>query len=155
MPLGNNRGSRTGKLVMSSTPMGNGWVSVSGSMYQKNQKDETDPKGKLVIENYNRDITSAVFYGWDLIMADELENSYVFQLIKRENSKLRVYITLGRELQTADREHNNDLMYQCYIHDDAGEWAVTTWFYTKDLTYINFWTQVEEIVDKYHPILPF
>jgi len=127
----------------------------AGKLYQINQnpkKRKSDPKGKLVIENYNRDITSAVFYGWDLIMADELKDSYVFQLMQRENSKLRVYITLGRELQTAD---NNDLMYQCYIHDDAGEWAVTYWFYTKDLTYLNFWTKVEKIVDKYHPILPF
>ena len=65
MPPGiNNIGSRTGKLVMTSTPVGNGFVAVSGSMYQKNQKNETDPKGKLVIQNFDKDITSAVFYGW-------------------------------------------------------------------------------------------
>jgi len=130
----------------------------AGKLYQINQnpkKRKFDPKGKLVIENYNRDITSAVFYGWDLIMADELKDSYVFQLMQRENSKLRVHITLGRVLQYADQPYYPEKMYQCYIHDDSGKWQDRSWFRAHDITYKNFWAIVEEIVNKHHPILPF
>jgi len=156
MPLGNNIGSRTktGKLVMSSPPPKNGRSSVSGSMYQKNQKDETDRKGKLVIQNYNRDITSAVFYGWDLISSDELEDSYVFQLTNRENPKLRVYITLGRTLQKPEFP-SSETFYQCYIHDDAGEWSKTVWLNAHSINYLIFWDMIESVVDEHHPILPF
>jgi hypothetical protein len=151
--LGNNKGSRTSKLVMSPNPISAGsWFT---NYYQKNQKNETDPKGKLVIQNYNRDITSAVFYGWDLISADELDDNYTFQLMNRENSKLRVYITLGRVLQYAEQPYYPEKMYQCYIHDDNGEWEDRSWFRVHDITYKNFWGIVEEVVDKHHPILPF
>jgi len=46
--------------------IGNRMMMGAGKLYQINQnpkKRKFDPKGKLVIENYNRDITSAVFYG--------------------------------------------------------------------------------------------
>ena len=109
----------------------------------------------LTIQNYSKDLDMMVFWGWDVLSADELDGNYMFQLKHRKDSKLRVYISLSRELQTSDREHNNDLMYQCYIHDDNGDWSEQTWFYGKDLTYKNFWKCIEEIVDKYHPVLPF
>ena len=109
----------------------------------------------LTIQNYSKDLDMMVFWGWDVLSADELDGNYMFQLKHRKDSKLRVYISLSRELQTSDREHNNDLMYQCYIHDDNGDWSEVTWFYGKDLTYKNFWKCIEEIVDKYHPVLPF
>lgn len=109
----------------------------------------------LTIQNYSKDLDMMVFWGWDVLSADELDGNYMFQLKHRKDSKLRVYISLSRELQTSDKEHNNDLMYQCYIHNDTGEWSERTWFYGKDLTYKNFWKCIEEIVDKYHPVLPF
>ena len=109
----------------------------------------------LTIQNYSKDLDMMVFWGWDVLSADELDGNYMFQLKHRKDSKLRVYISLSRELQTSDREHNNNLMYQCYIHDDNGDWSEVTWFYGKDLTYKNFWKCIEEIVDKYHPVLPF
>ena len=109
----------------------------------------------LTIQNYSKDLDMMVFWGWDVLSADELDGNYMFQLKHRKDSKLRVYISLSRELQTSDREHNNNLMYQCYIHDDNGDWSEVTWFYGKDLTYKNFWKCIEEIVDKYHPLLPF
>lgn len=109
----------------------------------------------LTIQNYSKDLDMMVFWGWDVLSADELDGNYMFQLKHRKESKLRVYISLSRELQTSDREHNNNLMYQCYIHDDNGDWSEVTWFYGKDLTYKNFWKCIEEIVDKYHPLLPF
>ena len=109
----------------------------------------------LTIQNYSKDLDMMVFWGWDVLSADELDGNYMFQLKHRKESKLRVYISLSRELQTSDREHNNDLMYQCYIHDDNGHWSERTWFYGKDLTYKNFWRCIEEIVDKYHPVIPF
>ena len=149
----NNIGSRTGKVMVTSTPISAGsWFT---NYYQKNQKNETDPKGKLVIQNFDKDITSAVFYGWDLISADELDESYMFQLMNRENPKLRVYITLGRVLQYAEQPYYPEKMYQCYIHDDEGKWDNRSWFRAHDITYKNFWGIVEEVVDKHHPILPF
>lgn len=147
MPGINNIGSRT--------MMKGGASAGVGKHYQKNQKNETDPKGKLVIQNFDKDITSAVFYGWDLISADELDESYMFQLMNRENPKLRVYITLGRVLQYAEQPYYPEKMYQCYIHDDEGKWEDRSWFRAHDVTYKNFWGIVEEVVDKHHPILPF
>jgi len=108
----------------------------------------------LTIENYNRDITSAVFYGWDLIMADKLKETYVFQLMQRENSKLRVHITLGRELQQAEFP-SSEMFYQCYIHDYACEWSKTVWLNAKDINYNTFWNMIESVVGEHHPILPF
>jgi hypothetical protein len=150
--LGNNRGSRTSKLVMSPNPISAGsWFT---NYYQKNQNPKTDSKGKLVIQNYKRDLTYAVFYGWDMIMADELEDSYVFQLMPRENKKLRIYITLGRNLQQSDIKYP-ETFYQCYIHDDAGEWSKTVWLNAQSINYMKFWNMIESVVDEYHPILPF
>lgn len=128
---------------------------VGGKQYQKNQKDETDPKGKLVIQNFSKDLNMMVIYGWDVISADEVEDSYLFQLALRENPKLRVYITLGRDLQYAELPYYPEKMYQCYIHDDEGNWEDRSWFRAHDLTYKNFWGMVEEIIDKHHPIYPF
>jgi len=145
--LGNNRGSKT--------MMGAG--RGAGKLYQSNQnpkKPKFDPKGKLVIQNYKRDLTYAVFYGWDLIMADELEDSYVFQLMPRESKKFRIYITLGRELQQPEFP-SSEMFYQCYIHDDAGEWSKTVWLNAQSINYMKFWTMIESVVDEYHPILPF
>ena len=144
MPLGNNIGNRT--FMSKGGPL--------GSTYQKNQKNETDPKGKLVIQNFDKDITSAVFYGWDLISADELDESYMFQLMNRENPKLRVYITLGRTLQRTALKYPA-MMYQCYIHDDNGEWERRTWLSADNINYKTFWNMIESVVDEYHPILPF
>ena len=128
---------------------------VGGKQYQKNQKDETDPKGKLVIQNFSKDLNMMVIYGWDVISADEVEDSYLFQLAHRETPKLRVYITLGRDLQYAELPYYPEKMYQCYIHDDEGKWEDRSWFRAHDLTYKNFWSMVEEIIDKHHPIYPF
>lgn len=110
---------------------------------------------KLKIENYAKDLNLMVIYGWDVISAEELDDNYIFQLSFRTDPKARVYITLSRELQRGDDPENNDLMYQCYIHDDKGEWSERTWFYGKDLTYKNFWECVEDIIEKYEPSLPF
>ena len=118
-------------------------------------KNKTTMDKILTIQNYSKDLDMMVFWGWDVLSADELDGNYMFQLKHRKDSKLRVYISLSRELQTSDREHNNDLMYQCYIHNDNGDWSEQTWFYGKDLTYKNFWKCIEEIVDKYHPVIPF
>ena len=152
--LGNNIGSRTKKLVINSTPISAG--SWFAKYYQKNQKDETDPKGKLVIQNYTKDLNMMVFWGWDVIAADETDDNYLFQLEFRGNPKLRVYITLGRNLQYAELPYYPEMMYQCYIHDDEGKWDNRSWFRAHDLTYKNFWNVIEEIVNKNEPDpLPF
>jgi len=47
-------------------------------------------------------------------------------------------------------------MYQVYITDDNGDWHYRGWFRAHDLTYKNFWSVVEEVVDKHIPTdLPF
>ena len=35
---------------------------------------------------------------------------------------------MGRELQYSELPYYPEMMYQCYIHDDAGEWSSTQWF---------------------------
>ena len=108
----------------------------------------------ITIQNYDKDLNQGVFYGWDVISADETDDAYLFQLKHRNNITLRVYVTLGRELQTAPPYFT--LKHQIYMHDDDGNWDYTGWFESHDLTYKNFWDVVEEIVDKNYPnLLPF
>lgn len=144
---------------------GQGYLNPNPSMsswmynyYQQNQNQKNlniDPIRKLVIQNYSRDLTYAVFYGWDVIYADEMDDVYVFQLMYRTQPELKVHITLGRELQVSDLEHNLFLMYQCYIHNDEGDWSKTIWFDKNDLNYKTFWNTIESIVDEKYPLLPF
>ena len=110
---------------------------------------------KLKIENYTKDLNMMVFWGWDVIAADEDEDAYLFQLALREDRKVRIYVTLGRDLQYAELPYYPEKMYQCYIHDDDGKWDNRSWFRAHDLTYKNFWSCVEDILDKHHPSLPF
>jgi hypothetical protein len=145
-----------GYVTINPNPKSGGWAASMAKYYQQNQTQKNpnfDTIGKLVIQNYAKDLGSGVFYGWDVIAADEMDDVYLFQLQNRENSKLRVYITLGRELQTSDLENNLHQMYQCYIHDDEGSWSSTQWFRGHDITYKNFWQVVEETITNHH--LPF
>ncbi len=48
-----------------------------------------------------------------------------------------------------------ETFYQCYIHDDAGEWSKTVWLNAQSINYMKFWNMIESVVDEYHPILPF
>jgi hypothetical protein len=146
MPLGNNIGSSTMRS----------WTGA-GKLYQSNQnpkKAKSDPIGKLVIHNYNKDFKKMVFWGWDVIDAAELDENYIFQLAHRTETKLRVYITLGRVLQQPDIKYP-ETFYQCYIHDDNGDWDKTIWLDAKSINYKTFWEMIEKVVDGYHPILPF
>ena len=132
----------SGKAIITSTPIG-----------VNNFKDLYSMDKKLTIENFDKDLNVGVFYGWDVISADETEDSYLFQLRNRTDNKLRVYITLGRELQYSDLPYYPEMMYQCYIHDDNNEWSNRSWFRAHDITYKNFWGIVEETVTNHH--LPF
>jgi len=108
-----NKNRFSGKAIITSTPISAGsWmanypISMSSwfnTYYQQNQNQKNlniDSNRKLVIQNYSKDLGSAVFWGWDVIAADEMDDVYLFQLKHRENSKLRIYITLGRELQVS------------------------------------------------------
>jgi hypothetical protein len=130
------------KVIITSTPNG-----------VNNFKDLYTMDKKLTIENFDKDLNTGVFYGWDIISADETEDSYLFQLRNRTDNKLRVYITLSRELQYAELPYYPEMMYQCYIHDDNGEWDNRSWFRAHDITYKNFWGLIEETVTNHH--LPF
>ena len=132
-----------GKVVLSATPKG---VNHFKELYDMNTKI-------LHIKNYDKDLTRGVFYGWDVISADETDESYLFQLQNRTDNKLRVYITLGRVLQCSELPYYPEMMYQCYIHDDEGSWSSTQWFRGHDITYKNFWQVVEETITNHH--LPF
>jgi hypothetical protein len=151
-----NKNRFSGKAIITSTPISAGsWFT---NYYQQNQNQKNlniDSNRKLVIQNYSKDLGSAVFWGWDVIAADEMDDVYLFQLKHRENSKLRIYITLGRELQVSDLENNLFLMYQCYVHDDDGDWHETFWLDSDKLNYKSFWDRIETIADKHHPLLPF
>lgn len=132
-----------GKVVLSATPKG---VNHFKELYDMNTKI-------LHIKNYDKDLMRGVFYGWDVISADETDESYLFQLQNRTDIKLRVYITLGRVLQYAILPYYPEMMYQCYIHDDEGSWSSTQWFRGHDITYKNFWQVIEETISNHH--LPF
>ena len=132
-----------GKVVLSATPKG---VNHFKELYDMNTKI-------LHIKNYDKDLMRGVFYGWDVISADETDEAYLFQLQNRTDIKLRVYITLGRVLQYAILPYYPEMMYQCYIHDDEGSWSSTQWFRGHDITYKNFWQVVEETITNHH--LPF
>jgi hypothetical protein len=107
----------------------------------------------ITIQNYDKDLNQGVIYGWDIIAADETDDSYLFQLRNRTDNKLRVYVTLGRELQYAELPYYPEMMYQCYVHDDNNEWSSRSWFREHDLTYKNFWELIEETITNHH--LPF
>jgi len=132
-----------GKVVLSATPKG---INHFKELYDMSTKI-------LHIKNYDKDLTRGVFYGWDVISADETDESYIFQLQNRTDIKLRVYITLGRVLQYSGLPYYPEMMYQCYIHDDEGSWSSTQWFRGHDITYKNFWQVVEETITNHH--LPF
>jgi len=132
-----------GKVVLSATPKG---INHFKELYDMSTKI-------LHIKNYDKDLTRGVFYGWDVISADETDESYLFQLQNRTDNKLRVYITLGRELQYSELPYYPEMMYQCYIHDDAGKWSNRSWFRVHDITYKNFWGLIEETITNHH--LPF
>ena len=135
-----------------------GAMAWAAKYYQQNQTQKNpnfDTIGKLVIQNYAKDLGSGIFYGWDVISADEMDDVYLFQLRNRENSKLRVYITLGRELQTSDLENNLHQMYQCYMHDDNGDWEEKFWLNANRINHKEFWRLIENIVDKHYPLYPF
>ena len=144
-----------GKVLLTGTPISA--VSWMAKYYQQNQTQKNlnfDTIRKLVIQNYAKDLMSAVFWGWDIITASETEDSYLFQLANRENPKLRVYITLSRILQQPDIKYPDEF-YQCYIHDDAGEWSERIWLGTYSLNHKEFWGTIESIVDAHHPLYPF
>lgn len=144
----------SGKAIITSTPISMG--SWFYNYYQQNQTQKNpnfDSNRKLVIQNYAKDLGSAVFWGWDVIAADETEDSYLFQVQNRSDNKLRVYITLGRELQYSELPYYPEMMYQCYIHDDEGHWNNRSWFRVHDITYKNFWELIEETITNHH--LPF
>jgi hypothetical protein len=132
-----------GKVVLSATPKG---INNFKELYDMNTK-------KLHIKNYDKDLMRGIFYGWDIISADETEDSYLFQVQNRTDNKLRVYITLGRELQYSELPYYPEMMYQCYIHDDGGHWSNRSWFRVHDITYKNFWGLIEETITNHH--LPF
>ena len=133
-----------GYVTLMGTPMGK---TVFYDLYKMTMNK------KLTIENFDKDINVGVFYGWDVISADETEDSYLFQVQNRTDNKLRVYITLGRELQYSDLPYYPEMMYQCYIHDDEGHWSNRSWFRVHDITYKNFWGLIEETITNHH--LPF
>ena len=130
------------KAIITSTPNGG---NAFYDFYNMNKK--------LTIENFDKDLNMAIFYGWDVIAADETEDSYLFQVQNRSDNKLRVYITLGRELQYSELPYYPEMMYQCYIHDDEGHWNNRSWFRVHDITYKNFWELIEETITNHH--LPF
>lgn len=152
---GGGASANSPKVTPSPTPISaSSWMA---NHYQQNQTQKNpnfDTINKLVIQNYAKDLGSGVFYGWDVISAEETDESYLFELLNRENNTLRIYITLGRILQFADEPYFPELMYQCYVHDDNDVWGDKRWFRVDDITYKNFWGIVEEIVDRYQP-LPF
>jgi hypothetical protein len=157
-----------GKVIITSTPKGSGWLQplmvtqISGSWYQSKSSPKNlniDTKGKLMIQNYNKEVGHGVWWAWDLISADELDDSYMFALRNRVNPYLEIYVSLGRLLQMAPEPYS-EMRYQVYIHNQlnspVGEWDFTAWVRPEDLGHKKFWGLVERIVEDKQPTdLPF
>jgi hypothetical protein len=136
-----------------------GWAA---KYYQQNQTQKNpnfDTIGKLVIQNYNKELGQGVWWAWDLVSADELDDCYMFGLRNRIDTNLEVYVSLGRLLQIAPEPYS-EMRYQLYIHNQlnsyVGEWDFTAWVRPEDLGHKKFWELIERIVDSKQPTdLPF
>lgn len=86
----------------------------------------------LKISRFNSDLGLMAFWGWDMINADDLGESYHFTFKRRDNEDT-IYVTLGKELQYTPLPLYPERKYQCYITDSEDIWQRTYWLDFKQL----------------------
>ena len=112
----------------------------------------------ITIKNYNSDVNSGVFYGWDMKYALEDKDFYSFEFEHRAEQK-RVYVLVHRnKLKSKKRVKHLPIsgdLHEVYIQDMVSDkWRRTVQLAKNHLSKSSFYNWVESIIDAEYP-LPF
>ena len=107
----------------------------------------------ITIKNYNSDVNSGVFYGWDMKYALEDKDFYSFEFEHRAEQK-RVYVLVHRNKIKDNMPIGEDL-HEVYIQDMVSDtWRRTVQLAKNHLSKSSFYNWVESVIDDEYP-LPF
>ena len=107
----------------------------------------------ITIKNYNSDVNSGVFYGWDMKYALEDKDFYSFEFEHRAEQK-RVYVLVHRNKIKDNMPIGEDL-HEVYIQDMVSDkWRRTVQLAKNNLNKSAFYNWVESVIDDEYP-LPF
>ena len=107
----------------------------------------------ITIKNYNSDVNSGVFYGWDMKYALEDKDFYSFEFEHRAEQK-RVYVLVHRNKIKDNMPIGEDL-HEVYIQDMVSDkWRRTVQLARNHLSKSSFYNWVESVIDDEYP-LPF
>jgi hypothetical protein len=107
----------------------------------------------ITIKNYNSDLNSAVFYGWDMKYALEDKDFYSFEFEHRNEQK-RVYVLVHRNKIKDNMPIGEDL-HEVYIQDMVSDkWRRTVQLAKNHLSKSSFYNWIESIIDDEYG-LPF
>ena len=107
----------------------------------------------ITIKNYNSDVNSGVFYGWDMKYALEDKDFYSFEFEHRNEQK-RVYVLVHRNKIKDNMPIGEDL-HEVYIQDMVSDkWRRTVQLAKNHLSKSSFYNWVESIIDDEYG-LPF
>ena len=107
----------------------------------------------ITIKNYNNDVNSGVFYGWDMKYALEDKDFYSFEFEHRAEQK-RVYVLVHRNKIKYNMPIGEDL-HEVYIQDMVSDkWRRTVQLARNHLSKSSFYNWVESIIDDEYG-LPF
>ncbi len=107
----------------------------------------------ITIKNYNSDVNSGVFYGWDMKYALEDKDFYSFEFEHRAEQK-RVYVLVHRNKIKDNMPIGEDL-HEVYIQDMVSDkWRRTVQLARNHLSKSSFYNWVESIIDDEYG-LPF
>jgi hypothetical protein len=107
----------------------------------------------ITIKNYNNDVNSGVFYGWDMKYALEDKDFYSFEFEHRAEQK-RVYVLVHRNKIKDNMPIGEDL-HEVYIQDMVSDkWRRTVQLARNHLSKSSFYNWVESIIDDEYG-LPF
>ena len=107
----------------------------------------------ITIKNYNSDVNSVVFYGWDMKYALEDKDFYSFEFEHRNEQK-RVYVLVHRNKIKDNMPIGEDL-HEVYIQDMVSDkWRRTVNLAKSGLNKSAFYNWVESVIDDEYG-LPF
>ena len=107
----------------------------------------------ITIKNYNSDVNSGVFYGWDMKYALEDKDFYSFEFEHRAEQK-RVYVLVHRNKIKDNMPIGEDL-HEVYIQDMVSDkWRRTVNLAKTGLNKSTFYNWVESVIDDEYG-LPF
>ena len=107
----------------------------------------------ITIKNYNNDVNSGVFYGWDMKYALEDKDFYSFEFEHRAEQK-RVYVLVHRNKIKDNMPIGEDL-HEVYIQDMVSDkWRRTVNLAKSHLNKSAFYNWVESVIDDEYG-LPF